>query len=119
MIYRCIAPDWLSKSNPQIKKVLEGEFSEERLTELNTQGYNIYFLPNLPSEYDSTRPVYGRDIDTFRYVFIDMDLKEGKWASKEAFLNVLNTPQPTLVVDSGNGIHAYWEVSDLDASSFL
>jgi len=50
-----------------------------------------------------------------------MDLKEGKWESKEKFIQILYKfiLKPSLIVDSGNGIHAYWDVQDLDAISFL
>src|SRR5579859_1315565 len=121
MIYRCILPEWAIKEYPSKNKVLEGEFSDKELTLLNKEGYNIYFLPNYPSVPDLTKPINGSDIDTFRYLYVDMDLKEGKYKSKEEFISILNESQllPTLIIDSGNGIHAYWSVKDLDAMSFL
>ena len=44
--------------------------------------------------------------------FIDVDLKEYKdkkeaWTALQTFYNTLELPKPTMV-DSGNGIHAYW-----------
>lgn len=121
MIYRCILPSWASESSPHLRKVQEGEFNPEQILELNSQYYNIYFLPNYPSHYEPGVTVDGSQIDTFEYVFVDFDLKEGKWANKQDFLSYLHEflLKPSVVTDSGNGIHAYWQVKDLDAMSFL
>lgn len=119
MLIRAILPDWALKSGAP--KVREGDFSEEQIFDLNDQFYNIYYLPNHPSVYDNSRIVDGPQIDVFKYVFVDMDLKDKVYLSKDAFLESLNdfSLPPTIITDSGNGIHAYWEVSDLDAISFL
>lgn len=119
MVFRLILPDWAY--SPGKRKVLEGEFSEEQLKANNEDGYNVYWLPNYPSHYEKGTIVQGSHIDTFRYVFVDMDLKQKDYESKEQFLQVLeaSTLKPSFIVDSGNGIHAYWEVSDLDALSYL
>lgn len=122
MIYRLIAPQWLTEESPGIRKVIEGKFTSEEIEAYNNQGYNIYYLPNFPSAYDDTKTVSGEDIDTFKYVFVDCDLKDGVYADKEAFYRALNENiniYPSVVVDSGNGVHAYWAVSDLDAMSYL
>ena len=121
MIYRCILPKWAHEETPSLRRVVEGEFSEDRLHELNSQGYNIYFLPNHPSHYDETKTVDGGDIDSFNFVFCDMDLKDGVYATKQAFSDKIIEIgiKPTFTVDSGNGVHVYWSVSDLDAMSFL
>lgn len=119
MVYRCIKPKWLS--DPKIRDVREGQYSEEQLHKLNEQFYNIYFFPNYPSVHEKSVPVEGCDIDTFNYVFVDMDEKDGKH-TKASFLSLLRQDPklaPSFVVDSGNGIHAYWSVSDLDPMSFL
>lgn len=120
MVYRLIAPFWLLKEKPQTRKVLEGEFTEEQLKEYNTYGYNIYFLPNYPSIYNPGFLVDGSQIDTFRFVFVDCDLKDGIY-TKESFIHRLQAfkLEPTYIVNSGRGIHAYWQVSDLNANSFL
>jgi len=120
-IYRCIAPDWLLAKAPNTRKVLEGEFDNDYVRELNQLGYNIYFLPNHPSVYDPNITVDGSHIDVFSYVFVDMDLKDGVYQSKEEFIEIVREagPEPTLIVDSGGGVHVYWAVSDLDAMSFL
>ena len=119
MVYRCILPAWAEK--PGTRKVQEGEFDDAKLKELNDQGYNIYFLPNYPSIYDPSTKVDGSHIDTFNFAFVDMDLKDGTWKDKESFILAVGqfkTP-PTFIVDSGNGVHAYWQIDDLDAMSYL
>lgn len=120
MVYRCILPNWAYDADPTQRRVMEGEFSEERLRELNEQGYNIYYLPNSPSIYHGGKPVEGADIDNFQFCFVDMDLKDGKYESKQEFISyVQQFIQSYSIVDSGNGVHVYWKVADLDAMSYL
>lgn len=121
MLVRLIAPQWLLEENPGAKRVIEGELSDEEIEAFNIDGYNVYFLPNSPSAYTPGVIVDGSHIDLFGYAFIDMDLKEGKHESKESFIALVkNDPLvPTAIVDSGNGVHVYWSVDDLDALSFL
>lgn len=120
-VHRCILPNWRKDEEPQLSRVKEGIFSAEYLKKLNEEFYNIYFLPNYPSTYTPGNTVDGSQIDTFEYVYVDMDLKSGIWKFKEEFINFVNEnlPRPTKVVDSGNGIHVYWRVLDLDAMSYL
>lgn len=121
MIYRLILPEWAQERFPHSKKVLEGEFTDEQIKDFNeNQFYNIYYLPNYPSIYDSSKYVSGTDIDTFNFVYVDMDLKHGKYNCKDDFISIVRSSiNPTIIVDSGNGVHVYWQVSDLDAMSFL
>lgn len=120
-LLRCIAPKWLSEENPALRRVIEGDFCESEWKKLNATGYNIYFLPNSPSSYEPGITVEGAHIDTFHYVYVDMDLKAGLYQDTNSFLEKLGTINipPSSVVHSGNGIHVYWEVSDLDAMSYL
>jgi KaiC/GvpD/RAD55 family RecA-like ATPase len=103
------------------KKTLEGLFTEDEIYQHNCSGYNIYFTPNGPDALPVDRPVNGTDINTFSWVFVDMDLKDNIYPSKDSFIEtVLATDlPPTKIVDSGNGVHAYWRVSNLDAMSYL
>lgn len=119
MVYRCIRPDWASKSVGP--KVIEGELSEKRLRELNASGYNVYFFPNYPSKYVKGTSVTGDKVDVFTRVFVDMDLKDGTWKDKDSFISYVGEVgiAPTQVVDSGNGIHVYWKISDLEPMSYL
>lgn len=128
MVYRLILPKWLKGSS--LPDVVEGEFTEEQVQEYNLDGYNCYFLPNSPSNYNPNKTVDALDIDTFMYVFVDLDMKDYKnqdarrthnFATKESFIEKLSGTQflPSAIIDSGNGIHAYWRVTDLDVMSFL
>ncbi len=121
MIYRLIPAKWLYETNPK-QPVHEGKFTHDELVKYNSQGYNIYFFPNYPSDYQNGSNVSGADVDTFNWVFVDFDLKSGQYPSKEAFIERLGdqgVPEPTRIVDSGNGVHVYWRVDNLDALSYL
>lgn len=127
MIYRFIPPKWLKdKLFP-----VEGYYTFEEALAFNEQGYNVFSFPNYPSQAsyeaipvkdngEKARFLNGTDVDTFEYVFADMDLKEGIWTKDSFIAEVLNFQLlPTRIVDSGNGIHAYWRVVDLDPMTFL
>lgn len=120
MIYcRMIAPAWLlDKSSPP--KVVEGLFSSEDIKKYNDQGYNVYYFPNHPSIYRGGS-VNGSQIDVWNYVFVDYDSKTAVYPSKDAFVEEIaySGIEPSKIVDSGNGVHVYWKVSDLDAKSYL
>lgn len=120
MLVRAILPNWAVQEYPERLKIIEGEFSDDELLDLNDQFYNIHNLPNYPSQYQGGT-VDGSQIDTFEYAYVDMDLKDGVYKTKDEFIEVLTAqdPIPTRIIDSGNGVHAYWRVSDLDALSFL
>lgn len=119
MIYRLILPEHAQNGN--LPKVLEGKFTHDELVDLNQLGYNVYYLPNYPSEYTDGTTVDGSQIDTFEYVFVDMDLKEGVYPSKDAFIEEVASfgLPPSKIVDSGNGIHVYWRVVDLTPMTYL
>lgn len=119
---RLLLPEWARAEDPSKPKVLEGLFSWADIQKHNKSGYNVYFLPNHPSDYEKgTRPIDGTDIDTFEWVFVDMDLKDKTYASKEEFLEALGSTgvAPNKIVDSGGGVHAYWKVDNLDVMSYL
>jgi hypothetical protein len=120
-VYRLIAPQWVLDKNPNKKRVLEGQFTDDQIAQYNSEGYNIYYLPNHPITYTNGVTVDGSHIGAFNYVFCDMDIKDGAYASKEDFLEVVGAVDipPTKIVDSGHGVHVYWKVSDLDAKSYL
>jgi hypothetical protein len=120
-IYRCILPKWAAEQRPDLRRVREGAFSPSTIQSLNEQNYNIYYLPNGPSIYEKGTTVDGSHIDTFRWCFVDMDLKDGTYPDKESFYEAIASGgiPPTRVVDSGGGVHVYWQVSDLDAMSYL
>lgn len=117
---RMIPPKWLRDEKPE-SKVLEGFFTKEQTHAYNNQGYNVYYLPNHPREYPTSGPVDGSHIDVYNCVFVDYDSKDGKYSSKDSFLEAIGTAgiSPSEIVDSGNGIHVYWTISNLDAMSYL
>ncbi len=119
-VHRLILPEWAAEEFPNRRRVLEGQFSAEQLAEYNQNFYNIYFLPNYPSIYEGGT-VDGHHIDTFNYLFVDFDLKDGTYATKDDFLEAVGqfALDPTRIIDSGNGIHVYWRLNDLDARSYL
>lgn len=120
MVCRLIAPKWLTKEDPSLENALEGEFTPEQLQGLNSIGYNVYTFPNHPKEYLGGN-VNGTHIDVFEWIFVDMDLKDGTYATKEEFLVEVESKCPfaTKIIDSGNGVHVYWKITDLDAKSYL
>lgn len=135
--YRLIKPDWakplLDNGEPNSKfieefkgdDVIDGcDFSQEFLSEHNNKGYNLYWFPNCPDQnvYASgVKYLNGKHIKLFNYVFVDMDLKDKVYKSKEEFIEVLKAFPivPTFTVDSGNGIHAYWQISDLTRDLYV
>lgn len=114
-----IAPSWAV--NNGLKRVLEGNFTESEIKENNEEGYNAYYLPNCPSNYSSYANVDGSQIDKFSFIFVDFDLKSGTYKNKDEFIEAVSVSGigPTSIVDSGNGVHVYWQVIDLDAMSYL
>jgi hypothetical protein len=129
MLVRLIASKWATNLVPS---VIEGDLSFDEILERNAEGYNVFTWPNYPSEEayaqiplnprtGQKRNIKGSDVDTFRYVFVDFDLKSGTYPDKETFFaKLLDSPiPPSRVVDSGNGVHGYWAISDADAKSFL
>jgi len=139
MIYRLIKPDWARRKlangelNPNFKvdipisvNVLEGNFSSSEIENLNKLGFNVYFFPNGPKNSNihkdkDVKFLNGRLIDDFNFIFVDMDLKDGKYKNKVEFLKkVSNFPiKPHLTFDSGNGIHVYWKIKNLKREEYL
>lgn len=135
MYYRLIKPLWARKKlgkdlNPHFIKKIEGPsveegiFKSDYLKKKNEAGYNVYFFPNHPKEspYNKEKKfLSGKDILQFNRVFVDMDLKDKIYETKEEFITELTAfpVQPTIVVDSGNGVHAYWEIEDLTREDYI
>ena len=134
--YRLIKPDWSRPKlpddavNPDFKKsivgpnILEGCFSEQFIKSKNKEGYNVYWFPNKPSKNvykEDVKFLSGRHIEEFQWCFVDMDLKDGVWKSKEEFIEFVKTSifPPSFAVNSGNGVHVYWKFSNLCRKSYL
>jgi hypothetical protein len=122
MRYRLIKPDWGKPDGILGPNVLEGDnYSAEFLKQKNDAGYNVYYFPNHNSKPIDHPFLRGSDIDTFTYAFVDMDLKDGIYQSCEEFFELLlqEPIQPNKVIFSGNGLHAYWKVTDLKLETYL
>ncbi len=121
MLRVLIAPDWLKDKISPHEYSLQGEYTEQQIKDYNGMGYNVYYYPNYAKlVVDPSKFLVGADIDTFEWVYIDMDLKDGVYKDIVEFLTVLCADlTPSRIVESGGGIHAYWKVKDLDAKSFL
>jgi hypothetical protein len=117
--YRLVLPERLRDGTRP--NVLEGYFEEEFIHQKNREGYGVYYFPNGTSERVDKPFLRGADIDAFEWVFVDMDLKDGVYGSKVEFLERLAEFKclPTLVVDSGHGIHAYWRITDLTRETYI
>lgn len=122
MRFRLIKPDWGKPDVISGPNTIEGDdFSPKFLKQKNDAGYNVYYFPNYNSKPIDHPYLRGSDIDVFGYCFVDMDLKDGIYASSEDFFELLlqEPIQPNRVVFSGNGVHAYWNVSNLDLETYL
>ncbi len=119
MIYAILPPDWLRDADPNVRSQ-QLECSFETALQWNEAGFNVYYYPNYPTIIHPGF-VKAEDVDVFEWVFIDLDMKHGAYASKDEFLDVLGSfaLPPSKIVDSGGGIHAYWRVTDLNATGFL
>lgn len=134
MIYCMLLPKWVEEDpswdRHKLPRSYEGEYSEEEMLDLNQQGYNAYFHVNYPDQYNRDRFVEAADVTNFNSVFVDLDMKDylsevpdrrHEWATKEDFMRELLAFKlpPSRIVDSGNGVHAYWYLSDLTDLDFL
>lgn len=121
VIYRLILADWAQQDSPSLPRSVTGLFSAEELKQKNDQGYNCYYFLNIPDNYEKGQEIHPSDINVFDFLCVDMDLKEGIYKSKEEFTNKVHlfSLKPSAIIDSGNGIHVYWRVTDLDAMSYL
>lgn len=125
--FRLIKPNWGKPDHQSFVKeikgddTLEGYFKSDFLKAKNEEGYNIYFFPNYNSK-SVGKFLNGSDVDIFEWVFVDMDLKDGKYKTKVDFIAKVTSIEgmlPNIIRDSGNGIHAYWRVSDLTREHFV
>lgn len=120
MVFRCIPPQWL-KDQGQYWPI-EADLSHQEMMLLNQEGYNVYYFPNYPRSLPDSVNINGIHIDHFEWVFVDFDLKTNTYENKEHFIEEIFAKSdlpPTKIIDSGNGVHVYWKVSDLDAIGFL
>lgn len=87
----------------------------DEIIERNAQGQHVWFVPNRSNAKRCTSAHHH--INGINYLFVDRDFAKTFKASelaaqKKQFVKELKRkmPPPTVVVDSGYGIHAYWRV---------
>ncbi len=143
MLFKFVAAKWALEEGLVKARAFEGDYTLERALEFNQRGLNVYFFPNHPADYNNVpfeertdgkkkrRKICAADIDTFEYCFVDLDMKDYQnenadrrhdYETKQEFVDellALGDLQPTTIIDSGNGVHAYWRVLDLDPMGFL
>ena len=70
---------------------------------------NIYFTVNAVSPDFAGHKPAKTEIAAIRAAHVDIDpYKPGARFDKEAALRSVLIDEPTIVIDSGNGLHAYW-----------
>lgn len=80
--------------------------------QLNSGGNNIYFTPNEPHSNCGHKPNKSQ-IVRIRAAYVDIDAyKPGSAFDKDGAHRAVLADKPTLVIDSGNGLHAYWELAE-------
>jgi hypothetical protein len=76
--------------------------------EKSAAGFNVYFTPNRPIPACGHKPSKSQ-ISHIRAVFVDVDPpKNGSPFDKTAALVKLQADSPTIILDSGNGLQAFW-----------
>lgn len=86
---------------------------EEFIANAKKLNKDIYFAT---SSYNDTSTRQASNIKSKKSLYLDLDCGEGKGftSKKEAivslvtFCKTIKLPAPSVIVDSGNGIHAYW-----------
>lgn len=108
------------KSKPEDKQwYLEcSNPSLEEIRNRNRDGYSVFFFPN-GSNQSGSKFTGKTHVQNINWLFVDMDLKDKIYTSKEEFIFKLDEfMSPTILVDSGNGIHAYWSFNQFPRSRF-
>jgi hypothetical protein len=135
--FRLIKPTWAKKKiknkgifedNPDFVREIIGpdvlgdkNFDLEYVTAQNEIGYNVYYFPNYSSNPPNNEFLQGSNVDVFTTIFMDMDLKDGEYKSKEEFYEVVSgfPIKPSYTLDSGNGVHVYWNCTDLTREKYM
>jgi len=79
---------------------------------MNRDGFNVYFTANEPTPHCGDKPTKSQ-ITRLRTVFVDIDPpKDGEPFDKAAVVATVQRDTPTFVIDSGNGVQAFWRLAD-------
>lgn len=101
----------LHDSNAELKDKF-GAFviSKEKAVEYNTQGYGIFFTPNV---FNGARKT--ENLVEIKYWFADMD----KNTKPEQMVKINKLLlKPSIIVESKRGYHLYWACTDATVGSF-
>lgn len=80
--------------------------------DMNVGRNNIYFTPNVPEPNCGHRPKKPQ-IVRIRAAYVDIDTyKAGTRFDKDAAHRKVMQDNPSLVIDSGNGLHVYWILAE-------
>jgi putative DNA primase/helicase len=97
----------------QVKTFSEAERCRDYIVEQNKLGWNVHYMSALTRERMRKKPEKA-DIAWVYYLHVDADPNPGETPQqfKERFGPILKTfkPQPTFIVDSGNGYNLLWEL---------
>lgn len=109
-------------AQPVQKLYADREIFNTNIKDLTERGYNVFFGV---AKYQSDTGRTQANVATLKAVWVDLDCSEEKAAAKKGYitqvaaLDALKTffttvglPRP-IVVDSGYGIHAYWELDEV------
>lgn len=105
----------LHKSRPDVQVAFFGTHVDQAVEwaqALNPTGYNIYWTVNRVRDGFNRKPAKS-DIVAARYVHVDIDPPKGDGGfSKAATIETLDNLEypPSFVIDSGNGLQAFWRL---------
>lgn len=78
---------------------------------------NVYWTPNIASATCGHKPTKSQIVG-LRCAFLDCDPpKDGTKFDKGASVATIRRDQPTVVIDSGNGVQAFWFFKPVPATS--
>ncbi|MFG0293509.1 MAG: DUF3987 domain-containing protein [Phycisphaerales bacterium JB050] len=96
-------------ASPKSEWLTAGELAAStRPGELTEQGFAVFVGAN-PRKAKGGKKT--EDVALARSLFIDVD-DAGTLAEVESRINGAGLPQPTLIVSSGRGFHAYWRLNE-------
>lgn len=91
----------------------------------NAQGFGIYWVPNLAEAIDK-KPAKGDMVAAaFAWVDLDPNTSKGYAAGRKMLLGktykmlLASDPAPSIIVDSGNGLQAFWQFMPEQDGGFM
>lgn len=110
--FLCIFGNRLTDGKRSQKFYQTVEMAAKAAEKLSADGYDAYFAPARFTESGSRK---ADNVATQKSLYIDIDCGEGKpYDTQQQALDALKNfcrqamPKPSLIVNSGGGLHAYW-----------